>query len=89
MPTLVTLNVIAMNRPEDSELISLLKAPIKDEATVQEVLKTLRSHPALELSRQQMLQYAHDARKALGPLPVNDVTGALYSLCDAIINRTA
>jgi heptaprenyl diphosphate synthase len=78
-----------MNRPEDSELISLLKAPIKDEDTVQSVIKALRIHPALELSRQQTLQYAHDARKALGPLPVNDATGALYSLCDAIIDRTA
>jgi len=89
VPTLVTLNVIAMNRPEDVSLIALLKAPIKDEATVQDVIKTLRAHPALELSRQQTLQYAHDARKALGPLPVNDVTGALYALCDAIIDRTA
>jgi heptaprenyl diphosphate synthase len=89
VPTLVTLNVIAMNRPEDASLIALLKAPIKDEATVQEVINTLRAHPALELSRQQTLQYAHDARKALGPLPVNDVTGALYALCDAIIDRTA
>jgi heptaprenyl diphosphate synthase len=89
VPTLVTLNVIAMNRPEDVELIALLKAPIKDETTVQEVIKTLRAHPALELSRQQMLQYAQDARTALGPLPVNDVTGALYALCDAIIDRTA
>ena len=89
VPTLVTLNVIAMNRPEDASLIALLKAPITDEATVQEVIKTLRAHPALELSRQQTLQYANDARKALGPLPVGDVTGALYSLCDAIIDRTA
>lgn len=89
VPTLVTLNVIAMNRPEDADLIALLKAPIKDEAVVQDVIKTLRAHPALELSRQQMLQYAHDARSALGPLPVNDVTGALYALCDAIIDRTA
>jgi heptaprenyl diphosphate synthase len=89
VPTLVTLNVIAMNRPEDAQLISLLQAPIKDEATVQSVLKTLRTHPALELSRQQTLQFAQEARKALGPLPVNDVTGALYALCDAIIDRTA
>ena len=58
-------------------------------SNVQEVIKALRAHPALELSRQQMLQYAHDARTALGPLPVNDVTGALYALCDAIIDRTA
>jgi heptaprenyl diphosphate synthase len=89
VPTLVTLNVIAMNRLEDAGLIELLKAPIKDEATVQDVIKTLRVHPALDLSRQQMLQYARDARKALGPLPVGDVTGALYALCDAIIDRSA
>ncbi len=89
VPTLVTLNVIAMNRPEDAQLIALLKGPIKDEAVVAEVIQTLRKHPALELSREQTMQYAKDARAALGPLPVNAVTGALYSLCDAIIDRTA
>jgi heptaprenyl diphosphate synthase len=25
---------------------------------------------------------------ALGPLPVNDATGALMSLCDAVIDRS-
>ena len=89
VPTLVTLNVIAMNRPEDRELIELLKAPIKDEALVASTIKALRAHPALELSRNQMLQYARDARTALGPLPINDVTASLFSLCDAIIDRTA
>jgi heptaprenyl diphosphate synthase len=88
VPTLVTLNVIAMNRPEDSRLIELLKNPIKDEQLVAQTLETLRAHPALELSREQMLQYAREARAALGPLPVNDVTGALYLLCDAIIDRS-
>jgi heptaprenyl diphosphate synthase len=78
-----------MNRPEDQELIKLLQSPIKDESTVNEVIAVLRTHPALELSRTQMLQYAKDARAALGPLPINDVTSALYSLCDAIIDRTA
>lgn len=89
VPTLVTLNVIAMNRPEDSRLISLLQGPIHDEVTVQDVIAQLRSHPALELSRTQLLQYAKEARAALGPLPVGEVTGALFALCDAIIDRTA
>ena len=78
-----------MNRPEDRELIEHLRGPIKDEAIVAEVLATLRVHPALVLAREQMLQYAREARAALGPLPVNDVTGALYLLCDAIIDRSA
>ena len=89
VPTLVTLNVMKSTRPEDRELIELLKAPIKDEAIVAQVLKTLRSHPALQESRDQLQQIARDARTALGPLPVNDVTGALFSLCDAIIDRSA
>jgi heptaprenyl diphosphate synthase len=89
VPTLVTLNVMKSTRPEDRELIELLKAPIKDEAVVAQVLKTLRSHPALQESRDQLEQIARDARVALGPLPVSDVTGALFSLCDAIIDRSA
>jgi len=89
VPTLVTLNVMKSTRPEDRELIELLKAPIKDETVVAQVLSQLRIHPALQESREQLQQIARDARTALGPLPVNDVTGALYSLCDAIIDRSA
>jgi heptaprenyl diphosphate synthase len=89
VPTLVTLNVMKSTRAEDRDLIELLKAPIKDEAVVAQVLNTLRSHPALQESRDQLQQIARDARTALGPLPVNDVTGALFSLCDAIIDRSA
>jgi len=89
VPTLVTLNVMKSTRPEDRELVELLKAPIKDEAVVAQVLSQLRTHPALQESRDQLEQIARDARIALGPLPVNDVTGALFSLCDAIIDRSA
>jgi len=88
VPTLVTLNVMKSTRAEDRELKSLLAAPIKDEAIVAQVLRELRVHPALEESREQLQQIARDARTALGPLPANDVTGALFSLCDAIIDRT-
>jgi heptaprenyl diphosphate synthase len=88
VPTLVTLNVMKSTRAEDRELKSLLAAPIKDEAIVAQVLRELRIHPALEESREQLQQIARDARTALGPLPANDVTGALFSLCDAIIDRT-
>ena len=88
VPTLVTLNVMKSMRAEDRELKALLAAPIKDEVVVAQVLGELRSHPALEESREQLQQIARDARTALGPLPANDVTGALFSLCDAIIDRT-
>jgi len=89
VPTLVTLNVMRSTRAEDRELRELVSAPIKDETTVAHVLRELRTHPALDESREQLQQIARDARIALGPLPVNDVTGALFSLCDAIVDRSA
>ena len=89
VPTLVTLNVMKSNDPQDAELKRLLAAPITDEPTVQQVLVALRNHKALDESRQQLLQVAKEARSALGPLPINDATGALMSLCDAVIDRSA
>ncbi len=88
VPTLVTLNVMSSTRNEDRELKKLLSSPIKDEAVVAQVLRELRVHPALDESREQLHQIARDARTALGPLPVGDVTGALFSLCDAIVDRS-
>ena len=89
VPTLVTLNVMASGKPEDTELQRLLSGPIHDEIEVQQVLRALRSHDALNLARQQLGQIAKDARTALGPLPVGPATGALFSLCDAVIDRSA
>ena len=89
VPTLVTLNVMKSNDPADADLKKLLSAPIEDEETVQQVLVALRNHTALDESREQLLMTAKEARRALGPLPVNDATGALMSLCDAVIDRSA
>jgi heptaprenyl diphosphate synthase len=89
VPTLVTLNVMKSADPQDADLKHLLTAPIEDETTVQQVLVALRSHKALDESREQLHQVAKQARMALGPLPINDATGALMSLCDAVIDRSA
>ena len=89
VPTLVTLNVMKSNDPADADLKRLLSAPIQDEPTVQQVLLALRNHRALDESREQLHQVAKQARGALGPLPINDATGALISLCDAVIDRSA
>jgi heptaprenyl diphosphate synthase len=89
VPTLVTLNVMKSSDPADADLKRLLSAPIEDEATIQQVLIALRNHRALDESREQLHQIAKQARGALGPLPINDATGALMSLCDAVIDRSA
>jgi len=56
---------------------------------VQQVLRALRSHAGLEQARDQLNQIAKDARTALGPLSLNAATGALFSLCDAVVDRSA
>ena len=89
VPTLVTLNVMKSNDPADTDLKRLLSAPIEDETTVQQVLIALRNHKALDESREQLFMIAKEARSALGPLPINEATGALMSLCDAVIDRSA
>jgi len=89
VPTLVTLNVMKSNDKADRDLQKLLSKPISDKKVVAQVLKELRNHKALDQSRLQLMQVARDARAALGPLPVNDATGALFSLCDAVVDRTA
>jgi heptaprenyl diphosphate synthase len=89
VPTLVTLNVMASNKPDDAELKRLLSAPIHDEVVVQQVLRALRTHDGLQQARKQLGNVAKDARTALGPLPLNSATGALFSLCDAVVDRSA
>ena len=88
VPTLVTLRVMASTNPNDRDLQELLRGPIESETLVAEVLVALRSHPALEESREQLLSVAAQARAALRPLPICDATAALFSLCDAVIDRS-
>ena len=87
--TLVTLNVMKSTDLADRELQKLLSAPIKDEAIVQQILSELRGHKALSQSHEQLHRIARQARLLLGPLPICDATGALMSLCDAVIQRSA
>ncbi|MEI7798378.1 MAG: polyprenyl synthetase family protein [Actinomycetes bacterium] len=89
VPTLVTLLVQKANRPEDQELINSLAGPISDENEVVEVLKALRSHPALDEARTITLQYAENSRKLLSSLPVNETTSAFLTLCDSLVTRSS
>ncbi len=86
--TLVTLNVMKSTDPTDRELQELLREPIEDETSIAQVLIALRNHKALDQSREQLHTVAKDARASLGPLPLCDATGALFSLCDAVIDRS-
>jgi heptaprenyl diphosphate synthase len=87
IPTLVTLNALKSNDPQDASLKLALSGPIKSEEKVQWVIQELRNHKAMAESRAQLQSIAKEARAALGPLPINKTSTALFSLCDLVIDR--
>ena len=88
VPTLVTLQIMKSNNPEDAELKSLLSAPM-DDSMVATVIPQLRQHQALKDARTQLHQLADDAKSLLVSLPQGPARSALENLCHAIVERTA
>jgi heptaprenyl diphosphate synthase len=89
VPTLVTLFAMASEDPADSVLKVTLASPIHDEVVVQATLETLRSHKALQQSKDLVKRYADEAKATLKALPAGPATDALAALTDAVITRTA
>ncbi len=89
VPTLVTLLVQKMARPEDARLLQLLSGPITDESEVTFALEALSNHSALGEAKQITMQYAESARKMLSSLPLNGTTEGLLNLCDALVSRSS
>jgi heptaprenyl diphosphate synthase len=72
---------------DDRELVALLDGDLADDARHAEVLRRLRTHPALEQARRDTVRCAQEARELLGPLPVCPAKAALEELCDAVVHR--
>ena len=89
VPTLVTLFVLESEDPADEELKAILSAPIKDEAIVAQTLVQLRTHKAMEQSKDLLHKYADEARLELNSLPDGAAKRALIELCETIITRTS
>lgn len=88
VPTLTTLLVASHARAQDTELVATLSGPIADEATVQQVIAELRTHPAIEQARAIASDWATQARSALAGVPAGPAREALASLCDYVVERT-
>lgn len=89
VPTLPTMLVAAMARPQDEELIQRLTAPIVDEVVVAHTLAELRVHPAIDEARAIARQWAARARDELNGLKPGAAADALSSICDYVVERTA
>ena len=87
VPTLVTLQILRSDRPEDARLKELLAKPVA-ETEIAPLLAELRSHRALVDAKAQLHQLASEAKAMLAPLPAIPARAALESLCDAIVDRT-
>ncbi|MEI5035776.1 polyprenyl synthetase family protein [Streptomyces sp. S1A(2023)] len=91
IPTLPVLRLRAQaaadGKPDDLKLVELLDGDLGDDAALDEVLRRLRAHPALEQARQDTVRYAQAARATLAPLPEGYAKSALEELCDAVVHR--
>ena len=87
VPTLVTLQIMKSNRPEDQELKTLLSAPMGD-ATVARVIPQIRSHQALKDAKRYLHTLADESKSLLVSLPMSPARSALENLCVAIVDRT-
>jgi heptaprenyl diphosphate synthase len=87
VPTLVTLQIMKSDRPEDQELKSLLSAPM-DNATVARVIPQLRQHQALKDAKNYLHTLADESKALLSTLPTGPARSALENLCVAIVDRT-
>jgi len=88
VPTLVTLQIMKSDRPEDQELKALLSAPM-DDATVARVIPELRQHQALKDANKYLHTLADESKALLSTLPTGPARSALENLCVAIVDRTA
>jgi heptaprenyl diphosphate synthase len=88
VPTLVTLQIMKSDRPEDQELKALLSGPM-DDATVARVIPQLRQHQALKDAKKYLHTLADESKALLSTLPTGPARSALENLCVAIVDRTA
>ncbi|HEX6194399.1 MAG TPA: polyprenyl synthetase family protein [Jiangellaceae bacterium] len=86
--TLPMLYARASHDPADARLRELLSGPITDADDHAEALELLRAHPAMRDAREQVQNWADDARAVLEPLPDIPARRALEAMCDQAVTRT-
>ena len=87
--TLPMLHVLTAPEPGDERLVELLQGDLTDDAALDETLRLLRTHRAIDLAREAVRSYAADARASLEPLPDIAAKRALAALCDTVADRHA
>lgn len=83
--TLPVLYALASNG--SSRLVELLSGPVPDE-DVEEALRLLRAHPAMDQARAELTAWVDRARADLAGLPDIPAKDAFLALCDYVVERS-
>jgi heptaprenyl diphosphate synthase len=86
--TLPVLLATASPEPGDGRLLELLRGDLTDRVRHAEALQLLRSHPATDAARAEVLRRASAARQLLEQLPSNPAREAMADLCDTVARRS-
>ena len=74
--------------PEGARLRELLAGPLVDDDLHAEALELLRTSPAMDEARAELLRWTEDARAELAALPPGPMTDALSQMCDVVVDRS-
>ncbi len=85
--TLPVLHALASTDPADARLQELLTGDLSDDARLDEALRLLRAHPAMEQARAHTEAVARRAQDVLGPLPPSEAKEALHALATGVVTR--
>lgn len=85
--TLVTLQILRSNKPEDARLKKILSSPVS-EKEIPGLINELREHRALVEAKQYLHGLAGECKELLSNLPGGVARDTLERLCDAIVDRT-
>ncbi|MGG5259109.1 polyprenyl synthetase family protein [Phycicoccus avicenniae] len=85
--TLPVLFVLASSDPADARLQSLLTGDLSGDAELDEALRLLRAHPAMEQAREHTFAVASRAQAVLDTLPPSDAKDALHALATGVVTR--
>ena len=85
--TLPVIHVLASDDPADARLQALLTGDLEDDARVDEALRLLRVHPAMDRARRHTYAVARQAQDVLVGLPESDAKDALHALATGVVTR--
>ncbi len=78
----------ALSHDPDPRLVTLLSAPLTEDAHVEEALDLLRRSGGLERTRATLADYARRAQEELAALPASAAREACESVADYLVART-